>query len=214
MLDKPAGKTTLLWIPGHHMIASNEKVVACAEQTAAIIDSVPLIAFFVELRIITGQLKITPLEAFRMEAGAPSIAAHAQLQAVVAYNKAHRLPTNQSRTTLLEEPCRHRIKRPSWRSADKALMNRLKKLPFPRETPPSGRYLTLKNSNIWKNDSYGKRATEARLIGLGDRNGDDQANHRINSTTMRASGTNPNNKDNFANRRITWSVVSQDLTQL
>ncbi len=72
----------------------------------------------------------------------------------------------------------------------------------------------MKNSNIWKNDSYGKRATEARVIGLGDRNGDDQAYHRINSTTMRASGTNPNNKDNLANRRITWSVVRQGLAQL
>ncbi len=42
------------------------------------------------------------------------------------------------------------------------------------------------------------------MIGLGDRNGDDQANHGINSTKVRVSRTNPNNKDNLANRRITW----------
>ncbi len=113
MLYKRAYKTTLIWIPGHRMIAGNEKAVACAEQAAAIIHGVPLIASFAVLRVITGQLKITPLEAFRMEAGVPSIALHAQQQAVMAYDKARRLPTNQPRRSLLEKPCRHRIKRPS-----------------------------------------------------------------------------------------------------
>ncbi len=47
-----------------------------------------------------------------------------QQQAAVAYKKAHRLPTNHPRRTLLEEPCRHRLKRPSWRSTAKTLTNR------------------------------------------------------------------------------------------
>ncbi len=65
------------------------------------------------LRIITGQLKITPVEAFRMEAGVPGIALQGQQQADVAYKKAHRLPMNHPRRTVLEEPCRHRPKRRS-----------------------------------------------------------------------------------------------------
>ncbi len=32
MLNKRAGKTTLLWIPGHHMIAGNAEADACAKQ--------------------------------------------------------------------------------------------------------------------------------------------------------------------------------------
>ncbi len=35
---KRAGKTTLLWIPGHHGIAGIEKADACAKQAAAITD--------------------------------------------------------------------------------------------------------------------------------------------------------------------------------
>ncbi len=38
MLNKRAGKTTLLWIPGHHGIAGNEEADACAKQAAAITD--------------------------------------------------------------------------------------------------------------------------------------------------------------------------------
>ncbi len=46
-----------------------------------------------------------------MEAVAPIIEPQAQQQATVAYEKAH-----HPRRTLLEEPCRHWLKRPSWRS--------------------------------------------------------------------------------------------------
>ncbi len=38
MLNKRAGKTTLLWIPGHHGIAGNEEADACAKQAAGITD--------------------------------------------------------------------------------------------------------------------------------------------------------------------------------
>ncbi len=41
MLNKRAGKTTLLWIPGHHVIAGNEEAGACAKQAAAITDGAP-----------------------------------------------------------------------------------------------------------------------------------------------------------------------------
>ncbi len=41
MLNKRAGKTTLLWIPGHHGIAGNEEADAYANQAAAIADGAP-----------------------------------------------------------------------------------------------------------------------------------------------------------------------------
>ncbi len=41
MLNKRAGKTTLLWIPGRHGIAGNEEADACAKQAATIIDGAP-----------------------------------------------------------------------------------------------------------------------------------------------------------------------------
>ncbi len=36
LLNKRAGETTLLWIPGHHGIAGNEEADVCAKQAAAI----------------------------------------------------------------------------------------------------------------------------------------------------------------------------------
>ncbi len=41
MLNKPVGKTILLWISGHHGIAGNEEADVCAKQAAAITDGVP-----------------------------------------------------------------------------------------------------------------------------------------------------------------------------
>ncbi len=41
MLNKRAGKTTLLWIPGHQWNAGNEETDACAKQAVATIDGTP-----------------------------------------------------------------------------------------------------------------------------------------------------------------------------
>ncbi len=41
MLSKRAGKTSLLWIPGHHRITGNEEADACAKQAAAVTDGAP-----------------------------------------------------------------------------------------------------------------------------------------------------------------------------
>ncbi len=125
MLDKRAGKTTLLWIPGHHMIASNEKAAACAEQAAAIIDSVPLIVSFVALRIITGKLKITPLGAseWRRESRAS--------QYMPSWPT---ISPAVSQRTILEEHCLKN--RAITESNVQAVPNEpTEKLPFPRETP-------------------------------------------------------------------------------
>ncbi len=54
MLKERAGKTTLLWIPGHHGIAGNEEADACAKQAAAIIDGSPRpVAFAAATALIT-----------------------------------------------------------------------------------------------------------------------------------------------------------------
>ncbi len=53
-------------------------------------------------------------EALRIKVGVPSIAHKAKSKS--PYEKAHRLPTNDSRRTLLEEQSRKRLKRPSWSS--------------------------------------------------------------------------------------------------
>ncbi len=41
MLNKPVGKTILLWISGHHGIAGNAEADVCARQAAAITDGAP-----------------------------------------------------------------------------------------------------------------------------------------------------------------------------
>ncbi len=41
MLTKRVGKTTPLWIPGHHGITGNEEADACTKQAAAITDGAP-----------------------------------------------------------------------------------------------------------------------------------------------------------------------------
>ncbi len=50
MFIKRARKTTLLWIPGHYVVAGNEKTDVCAKQAAAITDGVPRPASFAAAR--------------------------------------------------------------------------------------------------------------------------------------------------------------------
>ncbi len=88
-------------------------------------------------RIITRQLKTTPLGVLRMEARVPSILTRAQQQAAAAYEKARCLLPNHPHRTLIEVPCCHRLKRPSWLSAPNEQIPRchfLERRP-PRNTP-------------------------------------------------------------------------------
>ncbi len=88
------------------------------------------------LRVVTGQLKSTPVETLLREARICSIATVSKRATALAYEKAQRLPLDHPRRQILAAPSRHRLKRPSWRSAAQASTNRswLTGLPL---TPPS-----------------------------------------------------------------------------
>ncbi len=77
------------------------------------------------LRVVTGQLKSTPVETLRREAGICSIATASKRATALAYEKAHRPPLDHPRRQILAASSRHHLKRPSWRSAAQASTNHL-----------------------------------------------------------------------------------------
>ncbi len=60
MLNKRAGETTLLWIPGHHGIGGNEEANVCAKQAAAITGGAPRPAPFAAARAIIRRALMDP----------------------------------------------------------------------------------------------------------------------------------------------------------
>jgi ribonuclease HI len=70
------------------------------------------------LRAITGQLRTTPVEALRLEAGVCSYATTSRRLVTTAYEKALRLPANHPRRVAAcpVSPVRHRLVRSSWRA--------------------------------------------------------------------------------------------------
>ncbi len=76
----------------------------------------------------------------------------------MAYEKAHRLPTNHPRRTLLQEPCRHRLKRPSWRSMAKTLTSRLPDALSSRDAPQTLLECPWAAKGQWKVFPEGKLA--------------------------------------------------------
>ncbi len=77
------------------------------------------------LRVVTGQLKSTPVETPRREAGICSIATASKRATVLANEKADRQPLDHPRRQILAAPSRHLLKRPSWRSAAQASTSHL-----------------------------------------------------------------------------------------
>jgi ribonuclease HI len=95
------------------------------------------------LRIVTGQLQSTPLEALRLEAEVPSMHTTIRRNAATAWEKTLRLPPTNPRSTLVQGPV-HRLKgKSSWREmarreeAELGLSN-LPRAPFPLLRPPWG----------------------------------------------------------------------------
>ncbi len=77
------------------------------------------------LWVVTRQLKSTKLKTLRREAGIYSNAPAAKRAKALIYEKAHRLPIDHPRRQILAAPSRHRLKRPSWRSAAHASTSHL-----------------------------------------------------------------------------------------
>ncbi len=88
------------------------------------------------LRVITCQLQTTPVETLRREAGVCSMTTLMRLQAAIAYEKAARLTPDHPHRRLLNSPVRHRLVRPSWRSAAESLIKELPRTLTSREPLP------------------------------------------------------------------------------
>ncbi len=78
------------------------------------------------MRVVTGQLKSTPVETLRREAGICNMAAAAKRTTALAYEKAHWLPPYHPRRQILTAPTRHRLKRQSWRFTAQVSANQFK----------------------------------------------------------------------------------------
>ncbi len=70
--------------------------------------------------MLTGQLKSTPVETLRREAGICSIATTSKRASALSYEKAQ-----HPRRQILAAPSRHHLKRPNWRSAAQASTSHL-----------------------------------------------------------------------------------------
>ncbi len=62
------------------------------------------------LRVVTGQLKSTPVETLRRGAGICGIATASKRATALAYEKAHRLPLDHPRRQILAASSRRRLK--------------------------------------------------------------------------------------------------------
>ena len=90
------------------------------------------------LRLITGHHHSTPVEALRIEAGVSSCYTYRDRLAVIAYEKALRLPEGHPRRTLAEEAVPHRTKsKGSWRKCARVIAASLPTAEEARETLPS-----------------------------------------------------------------------------
>jgi ribonuclease HI len=67
------------------------------------------------LRLVTGQLKSTPVEALRLEAMVPSYATLSKRNSCIAYEKSLRLPDNNPRRTVARNTVQDKLKRNNWR---------------------------------------------------------------------------------------------------
>ncbi len=75
--------------------------------------------------VITDQVQTTQVETLKREAGVCNMPTLIRRQTAIAYKKVARLTPDHPRQRLLNFPVRHRLVRPSWRSAAKTLIKEL-----------------------------------------------------------------------------------------
>ena len=91
------------------------------------------------LRVATGQLRTTPIEAIRKEANCPSYTTISRRLTTLAYEKSLRLPISRERHSIAARNVRHRLTRPSWRSTAAATVKNIvpdERLPLPHPPKP------------------------------------------------------------------------------
>jgi hypothetical protein len=94
------------------------------------------------LRIITGQLQSSPVEAVRLESGVVSLATHSLRLSAGMWERCLRLPAGHPLRALCDRPCRARLKRGCWRSLASSFAGSLpasfsRRLPMPLLPDPA-----------------------------------------------------------------------------
>ena len=123
------------------------------------------------LRLITGQLKTTPVEAIRLEAGVTSYQTTIKRKCAIAYEKSLRLPPNNPRRSIAEKEVKHRLSsRSSWRREGQRLTQGIGLNRGTRQRLPATKHPPWKNmvTTNWKAvpDLLGKsdKKSEAAIL--------------------------------------------------
>ena len=120
------------------------------------------------LRLVTGQLRTTPLEALRAEADVPSMRTKIRMNAANAWEKTLRLPASNPRSRLATD-APHRLKtKGSWRKLAREEekvtgLGDLPRLPIPPQTPPWGTREVRRWSTRTDMAPVGSRGERSRL---------------------------------------------------
>ncbi len=118
------------------------------------------------LYVITGQLQTTPVETLRREAGVCSMTTLMRRQTAIAYEKAARLTLDHPCRRLLNSPVRHRLVRPSWRSAAQSLVKELPRTITSRELLPDQIDCPLSSKGSWEVYPEGAAPQQANTANL------------------------------------------------
>lgn len=133
------------------------------------------------LRLVSGQLRTTPVEALRAEVGVPSIATRRKRIVASSYEKAMRLDVDHPRRVAADGVARHRTVRGSWRQVSRDLQERLP--PELQQREP----LRLAPAPPWSYDHPRGWSVRLRLPGGITRNSSQQAKLQAAITSINSA---------------------------